>query len=298
MTLKSLSEFVDKARERSGRKIALVAAEDEPALGAVADALKENIAEPVLIGCKEKILKIAGELNFDVSKVEIIEENNPAKSAKIGVELIREGSAHILMKGSVPTADFLRAILDKENGLRTGSLLSHIGFFETKFYHKLIALTDAAQNIAPELAEKVGIINNAVDLFHRLGVERPKVAALAAVEKVNPKMPASIDAALLAAMNRRKQIKGCVIDGPLALDNAISAEAANHKGIESEVAGDADLLFAPNIESANMLYKSLTYFAGAAVGAIILGAAAPIALTSRADTPQSKLTSIALAASC
>ncbi len=201
------------------------------------------------------------------------------------------------MKGLVSTADFLRAILNKEEGLRKGDMLSHVGFFDPKAYHKVLMITDAAQNIEPTLPEKITILNNAVDVYAKIGYPNPKVALLAAVEVVNPKMPSTLDSAAIVQMNRRNQIKGCIIDGPLAFDNAISKEASEHKGIVSDVAGDADLLFVPNIEVGNVLYKSFTYFGGANVAAMILGAKVPIVLTSRADSNRSKLLSIALAAS-
>jgi phosphate butyryltransferase len=295
MELKSLNTFIEIAKSKAKKKIAVASAEDQPVLEAVANAIKDEICDAILVGNKSEIEKIAKEIKFDLGKIEIINEKNPNESCRKAVELVKNNKAQILMKGLVGTADYLRAILNKENGLRTGKLLSHIGFFETPYYHKLIALTDVAQNIAPTLEEKVAILNNAVDLFHRLGVEIPKVAVLAAVETVNPKMPATLDAALLTMMNRRKQIKGCIVDGPLSFDNAVSEEATLHKGIESEVAGDTDLLFVPNIEVGNVLYKSFTYFGGAVVAAIILGASAPIVLTSRADSDRSKLMSIALA---
>lgn len=297
MELKSLNTFTEIAKHKSKKKIAVAASEDQPVLEAVANAIKEDICDAILVGNRNNISEIAKSINFDLSKIEIIDEVNPAIASRIAVELVKDKKAQILMKGLVGTADFLRAVLDKEIGLRTGKLLSHIGFFESSYYHKLIAMTDVAQNIAPTLEEKVAILNNAVDMFHRLGVENPKVAVLAAVETVNSKMPATLDAALLTMMNKRKQIKGCIVDGPLAFDNAVSLDATHHKGIVSEVAGDADLLFVPNIEVGNVLYKSFTYFGGAVVASIILGAAAPIVLTSRADSDRSKLMSIALAAS-
>lgn len=297
MELKNLDVFLEIAKNKPKRRMAVGAAEDEHVLGAIRDAVKENIVEPILVGNASKIEAIAEEIGFDLSNIEIIEENNPALACKKAVKLIRDGKAEIIMKGLVGTADFLRAVLHKEEGLRKGELLSHVGFFDPPAYHKVIALTDAAQNVTPTLIEKIGIINNTVDLFHHLGITNPKIAALAAVEVVNPKMEATTDAAILTQMNNRKQIKGCVIDGPLAFDNAVSKEAAHHKGIHSEVAGDADLLFVPNIEVGNVLYKAFTYFGGASVAAIILGAAVPIVLTSRADSDRSKLLSIALAAS-
>lgn len=297
MEIKTLDTFLQIAKNKPRKKIAVGAAEDEHVLGAIKDAVKENIVEPILVGNAAKIQAIAEEIGFDLSNIEIIEENNPAMACRKAVKLIKEGKAQIIMKGLVGTADFLRAILDKENGLRKGELLSHIGFFDPPAYHKVIALTDAAQNIAPTLQEKIAIINNSIDLFHHLGVENPKIAMLGAVEVVNPKMEATLDAAIITQMNRRKQIKGCVIDGPLAFDNAVSKEAAEHKGIESEVAGETDLLFAANIDIGNVLYKSFTYFANASVAACILGASVPVVLTSRADSDRSKLLSIALAAS-
>lgn len=296
MEIKTLNKFIDISKQKPKKKIAVAAAEDKPVLEAVAAAKNEGFVDALLVGNAERIRTISEEIGFDLSGVDIIEENDPARSSKIAVKQIREHKAHILMKGMVGTADYLRAVLDKEDGLRTGALLSHVGFFELDAYHKLIALTDAAQNIEPELHDKIGIIKNAVDMFNRIGIKNPKVALLAAIEGVNPKMPNTLDAAALTQMNRRKQIKNCIIDGPLAFDNAISKEAAHHKGIESEVAGDADLLFAPNIEVANALYKSFTYFGKATVAAVILGAAVPIVLTSRADSDRSKLMSIALAA--
>ncbi len=297
MELKTLDIFFEIAARKPKKKIVLAAAEDEQALLAIKQAVERNLVEPIFVGNKEKIKKLAEEIHFDYSNYELIEEVNPSESARIAVSFVREGKAQIIMKGLVSTADYLRAILDKQIGLRTGSLLSHIGIFQIPNYHKLLGLTDAAQNIFPTLEEKISIITNAVELFNRLGVKNPKVALLGAVETVNPKMPSTLDSASLVVMNMRKQIKNCIIDGPFAFDNAISKEAAVHKGIESPVAGDCDILVAPNIEVGNALYKSFTYFANATVAAIILGAMAPIVLTSRADTEHSKLMSIALAAS-
>ena len=201
------------------------------------------------------------------------------------------------MKGNLSTSLILKAVLNKEHGLRTGNVLSHVAVFDVPHYDRPILVTDAAMNITPSLEEKVQIIQNAVNVAHSIGIEMPKVAPIAAVEVVNPLMPATVEAALLTQMNRRGQIKGCVIDGPLALDNAINIEAAKQKGIQSEVAGQADILLVPAIETGNVLYKSLIYFAKAKVGAILAGAKAPVVLTSRADSSESKLYSLALAIS-
>jgi phosphate butyryltransferase len=200
------------------------------------------------------------------------------------------------MKGMVSTGVLVKAILDKENGLLNGALLSHIAFFETPHYHKLLCITDAALNIAPDVTDKADIIRNAVKAFHKLGIKQPKVAILAAVETVNPKMEATMHAAILAMMQKRNQIEGCIVDGPLALDNAISAQAADHKGIVSEVAGDADILVTPDLNAGNMLYKSLIFLGGAVTAAVVAGASVPVVLTSRADSDRSKFLSIALAA--
>jgi len=294
--MKSFETFFEIAKSKVKRRIVIAAAEDDNVLKSIQDGVTSNIVEPIFVGNKEKIQTLVEEIEFDISKYEIINETNPVKSAQIAVQVVREGKADILMKGYVQTADFLRAILNKEFGLRKSELLSHIGFFEIPAYHKIIALTDAAQNVSPDLSEKIAIIQNAVDMFHHLGELNPKVAILAAVESVNPKMVATIDAAALTVMNCRGQIKGCLIDGPLAFDNAVSKEAAEHKGIKSDVAGDADLLVTPDINAGNVLYKSFTLFAKGTVAAIVLGASVPIVLTSRSDTDRSKLASVALAA--
>jgi phosphate butyryltransferase len=210
--------------------------------------------------------------------------------------MIREKKADILMKGNLGTSNLLRAVLNKEFGLRTGELISHLALFELATYHKIIGLTDAAMNIAPDLNGKASLIKSSTAYLRKLGVEKPKVAILAAVETVNPDMKSTLDASALSKMADRGQIKGCIVDGPLAFDNAVSKKSADYKGIVSPVAGDADLLVADDIDAANILYKAFIYFAGAKCAAVILGAAAPIVLTSRADSDETKLNSIALAA--
>ena len=296
MELKNLDAFVEIAKSKTKKRIVVAAAEDQPVLEAVVNAEKAGIVDATLVGDVEKIKAIAKEINVDISNCELVDEKDPAKASKVAVEIIRSGKGDIMMKGLVGTAPFLRAILDKDNGLRSGALLSHHAFFELPGYHKLLALTDAAQNLAPTFEDKVAILNNSLSVYKNLGFDNPKVAILAAVETVNPKMEATVHAAMLEMMNKRKQIKGAIIEGPLALDNAVSKEAAHHKGIESQVAGEVDLLVAPDIEAANMIYKSLTYLAGATTAAVIVGAKAPIVLTSRADSDRSKFCSIALAA--
>lgn len=296
MELTKLEQLIERAKSDVTKRLVVAAAADEPVLEAVCAARREKIIEPILVGDKLKIMKIAEKLNLDISNVEIIDESDDAKASAISVKLIREGKAEILMKGLVQTSTMLKAVLDKENGLRKGNLLSHFALMESPFYHKLIAIADGGVNIAPTFEEKVVILENSVEVFHKLGYENPKVAVVGAVETVNPKMEATIHAAMLTQMNRRKQIKGCKIDGPFGLDNAVSKEAAKHKGIESEIAGDADLLLVPNIDAGNLIYKCMGFLGGATSAAIIMGAKVPIILTSRADSDRSKMMSIALAA--
>jgi len=294
--LKSLSSLLDLAKQKGVCRIAVAAAADKHVLDAIMMAKKEGFAEPILVGEKAAIENIAKEIGFNLSDVQIIDIADPYKASVEAVSLIRTNKADILMKGLVGTGPMLKAVLDKENGLRKGATLSHVALFETQFYHKLLGVTDAAMNVAPEFEEKVSMVQNAIEVFHKLGINEPKVAIVCAVETVNPKMEATVHAAMLTQMNRRKQIKGCIIDGPLALDNAVSAESAHHKGIVSDVAGEVDLIVTPDINSGNALYKSMNFLGGATTAAVIMGAKVPIVLTSRADSEKSKLMSIALAA--
>ncbi len=295
LTINKLDDLISIAKTKGKKTIAVAAAEDDHVLNAINEARKANIADAIFVGNTEAINRIAKEEDIDISGIRIIDEPNPALAAKKAVELVSTEEAQVLMKGLVSTADFLRAVLNKEVGLRTKNMLSHIGLFQLPAYHKLLALTDAAQNIAPTFEEKVSILNNSVRCLNRIGMEKPKVGVLAAVEVVNPKMEATVHAAMLTQMCKRGQIKNCIIDGPFALDNIVSKEACEHKKIVTEVGGDADLIFCPNIEVGNALYKSFTYLAGGTIAAMILGAKAPIVLTSRADSNKSKFMSIALA---
>ncbi|NEU03940.1 phosphate butyryltransferase [Clostridium senegalense] len=291
-----LEEIIEKAKSGKKKTLAIAVAQDEVVLKAVYEAVSENIINAVLVGDEDKIISIAKNLNIDLSKFKIIDEKDIKKAAAKAVQLVVNKEADFIMKGMLGTADLLRAVLNKECGLKTNNLLSHVMVYETSNYHKLILLTDGGMVTYPELKDKVGIIKNAVNLAHVLGVDCPKVAPICAVEVVNSNMQATLDAAALTAMSQRGQLKGCIIDGPLGLDNAISKEAAKHKGIISDVAGDSDILLVPNIEAGNFLGKSLTYFAGAESAGVILGAKCPVVLVSRADSAQSKLYSIALGA--
>ncbi len=295
--IRTLTQFQEKIANKPVKKIAVAAAEDLQVLLAIKKAIKEKIVLPVLVGDSDKIKSLANEINLPLDQVEIVDnKDSAAESAQIAARLIKEGKADVLMKGSVGTADLLRAVLDKENGLRTSSLLSHVAFFQSPYYHKLLCVTDVAMNIAPDLAAKVDILNNAVEACHRIGIKHPKVAAIAAIETVNPKMQATVDAAALKEMNQKGEISGCTVDGPLAIDLAVNKEAARIKNITGDVAGDADIILAPYIEAGNMFYKALNFLGGAQSAAVIMGAAVPIVLTSRSDDGDTKYFSIALAA--
>jgi phosphate butyryltransferase len=296
MVLKTLNDLKDVVAGGPRKKLILAAAQDQHSLGAVLKAWKENIVDPILVGDTESIQKICISNNYDIAGLRIIHEPDLLKSVEMSVRMVNSKQADVLMKGMVGTSTLLKCVLNKEWGLRTGNLLSHFALFEVDTYHKVIAVTDVAMNIAPNLKDKIAIVNNSVSCLLRLGYTIPKVAVLGAVEMVNENMEATLHAALLSKMNQRDQIKNCIIDGPLAFDNAVSLESAQHKGIRSEVAGDTDLLLMPDIEVGNVLYKSLVFFAKAKVASIILGALAPIVLTSRSDSEQAKFDSILLAA--
>lgn len=295
MILKSLETVLEIAKSKPAAKMAVAAAADEHALDAVKEALKAGIITPILTGDQKAIEKIAADIGFDINGIEIIDEKDPVKSCATAVSLIKTGRAQILMKGLVGTADLLRAVLHKENGISKGTVMSHAAILESPNYHKLLCITDCGMNIAPDLKEKTDIINNVVYIYKKLNLEKPKVAILAAVELINEKMDATTHAAMLVIMNKRGQIKDCIIDGPLAFDNIISKEACIHKGILTDVGGDADIVILPNIETGNTLYKALVYLGGATVASVALGASVPIVLTSRSDSDRSKLMSIALA---
>jgi phosphate butyryltransferase len=296
MVLKNLNDLRRLVDGIPIRKLVLAAANDQHSLGAVYKAWKENIIDPILVGDEEEIHSICSSYNYDITGIRIINEPEAEKSVETAVKIISSKQADILMKGKIGSATLLRCVLNKEWGLRTGNLLSHFALFEVDTYQKVIAVTDVAMNIAPTLHEKIAIINNSVACLNRLGYKMPKVAVLGAVEMVNENMKATLDAALLSKMNQRDQIRNCIIDGPLAFDNAVSLESAQLKGIKSEVAGDTDLLLMPDIEVGNVLYKSLVFFAKAKVASIIIGAMVPIVLTSRSDSEQAKFESILLAA--
>jgi phosphate butyryltransferase len=276
--------------------IAVAAAADLPVLKAIQQAYSHKLIIPILIGDTLKIKRLCDEIAFDCSSFTLIEEPDPKKAAHLAVQLIKEKKADILMKGMVTTAQLLKAVVQKDGGLRKNPILSHFALFESPYYHKLLGITDAAMNISPTLEEKADIIRNAVEIMHLLGNTNPKIAVVTPLEIINEKIESTVHAAKLTQMNRDNLLNGCIIEGPLALDNAISKEAAEHKGIKSVVAGDADVLLVSDLNSGNVLYKSLIFLGGAISAGVITGAKVPIVLTSRADSEHSKLLSIALAA--
>ncbi len=293
-------ETLDFLLERSvtGKRmiLAVAAAQGDDILEAVAMARDKGVVTPVLFGDRKKMEKIAADISIDLSSFDIVDEPDDTKASELAVRAVSSGKADLLMKGNVKTAILLKAVLNKEWGLRSGSLLSHLFLFEIPKMNRVFGMTDGGMSMYPDLKTKQGIIENAAACYHKLGIKCPKVAVLAAVEVVNPDMPCTIDAAALAQMNRRGQIKGCIVDGPLALDNAVSEESAKHKGIVSEVAGHADILVVPDIEAGNLLGKTMIYMSGGRGAGVILGARKPIVLTSRFDNAETKLLSIAFGA--
>lgn len=294
--LTKLSDLHQMAKAATRKKLVLAAAHDQNALEAVVNASKNKIVDVILVGNKSAIVEISEKSGLDISGFEIIDEPDNDKAAAISVKMVSEKRADIVMKGHLGTSSLLKAVLNKEWGLRSGELLSHLALFEVPVYHKIIALTDAAMNIAPDFKGKASILKNAVNYLRKLGIEKPKVAVLSAVETVNPDMKSAMEAAALAKMGDRGQFGSCIIDGPFAFDNAVSKKSAELKKITSPVAGDADLIMGDDLDASNAIYKTFIYFASAKCAAVIVGAAAPIVLTSRADSDETKLNSIALAA--
>jgi phosphate acetyltransferase len=268
---------------------------EQSALEGAVEAAQAGLITPILVGPIKKIEETAKAAGLDLGELELVDAPHSVAAAAQAVALIREGRAEVLMKGSLHSDELLGAIVSREGGLRTGRRISHVFVMDVPTYHKVMIVTDAAINIAPSLEDKVDICQNAIDLAVSLGVEKPKVAILAAVETVNSKMPATLDAAALCKMAERGQIKGGVLDGPLAFDNAISKQAAETKGIHSAVAGDPDILLVPDLEAGNILAKQLTFLANADSAGLVLGARVPVILTSRADSVRSRIASCAVA---
>jgi len=297
MIFKSFKELIESVQNTQAKKrVAVVVAQDEHTLEAVFKAKKDSIVEPILIGNKVKIKEVIKQLNEDIDDDDIIDVEGDVDASMKAVELIHQNKADFIMKGKIQTADLLKAVVNKKKGLRTGNVMSHFVLNEIPNYHKLIVTTDGGMMMYPNVDEKKQIIENSVNTLIAMGYKNPKVAVLAAVEKVNPKMPESVDAGLLKEMNKNGEIKNCIIEGPISYDLAMSKESAEIKGYSSPVAGDADILILPNITAGNILGKSLLYSAGAKMAGFIVGAKVPIVLTSRGSTSEEKYLSLVLAA--
>jgi phosphate butyryltransferase len=302
MSVSNFDELIQEVKQQNikdgaKRKVAVMCADDEEVLSAMVEAYNSEVADAILVGNKANILKVSEKASIDVSKMEIIDEPDVAKCGEICTGLVNSGKASVMMKGLVSSSDYMRAVLNKEKGLRSGNLLSHVALFDLPTYHKFLAVSDAAVNIRPNLEEKAGMINNAKNILNSIGINKPKVAVVCAVETVNPeKMPATLDAQKLSEMAKAGKLGDVYVDGPFALDVAISKHAAKVKKLDNlDAAGDADLILADDIESGNIIYKALCNFGQGRSAAIVAGAKAPLVLTSRSDTHESKYLSIVLA---
>lgn len=292
----SLSDVLRRASELPLTPAAFIHPTHPVVLQSALQARAAHIVEPVLVGPAHKIQAAAKQAQLDISNLQVVDTPHSHAAVEQSAALVHEGKVDVLVKGSVPTDELMGVLVRKEEKMRTERRMSHVFVIETERYHKLLCITDAALNVLPDLLTKRDIVQNAIDLTHALGIDLPKVGILSAQENVKPRIPSTIDAAALCKMVDRKQIYGALLDGPLAFDNAISKEAAEMKGIESEVAGDADILLAPNLEAGNMLAKQLTYLAESESAGLVMGCRVPIVLTSRAEKEKGRLHSIALGA--
>lgn len=292
-----LDSFIQPREDVKAKRIAVAAAEGEEVLTAVADAVKLGIVEPILVGDEAKIKAIIEEKQFDLGNYEIVHRDDHTQAAKTAVELIRNNEAQVLMKGVLVSNILMHEILNRETGIRASDVLNHVSLIDSPNMDRLIYLSDGGMVPVPDFKQKIDIINNTVKIARNMGVEMPKVAVLAALELVNPKMPATTDAANLAIMSQRGQFKNCIVDGPFQLDNAISEVAVEEKGLKSPVgvAGHADILIVPNLEAGNILLKGLRYMGGCGIAGMMAGAMAPVVMSSRADSALNKLRSIACA---
>lgn len=292
---KTFQEMVTKAKQTAPKAVAVAVAEDTEVLRAVKRAEEDGLIKPILVGDSSKIKACAETIDYDLSAARIDDQPHGVEASHRAVQLVAAGEADFLMKGLVGTATLFKAVLTKEYGLRQeGCLLSHIALLDLQRLDRLLIMTDGGVVMYPDLLQKKQVVENAVNVMQAIGVPKPNVVPLAAVELVNPNMEATLHAAALSKMAERGQIKDCVIDGPLAFDNAISEEAAKHKGIQSPVGGKADILLVPNIETGNVLYKSLSYFAEMSAALVVVGAKVPVVVTSRADDFMTKYYSLAL----
>lgn len=296
MSFENFHQVITALKELPRRRLCVAAAAEETVLQAVRDCRREDLVDFVLVGPEERIWRMAITVSLNLQGIEIINVADPVESTRRAVREVAAGRADFLMKGMVNSSDFLRAVLDPEGGMRRDRILSHLAVYEVPGYYRLIYMTDGGLNVGPNLEQKKAILQNAVEFLQAVGIAAPKVAVLTANEKVDPKVPSTVDARELKLAAEKGEIPGAVVDGPAPLDIAISLEAALHKGIASPVAGKADLLLVPNIEAGNILGKSMIYFAGAKMAGLVLGASKPVILTSRNEPPVGKMASIALAA--
>jgi len=297
MSIKSLDEMLKTVKSAGNKRVVVACGHDPHTIEAAFRAEKEDVADVTLIGDKERMKRIAEEKEIDLSLFDIIEENDDLKSGKKAVRMVREKEADVLMKGLINSAVYMRLILDKEKGLLAeGKVLSHVTVIEVPTYPKLLFVTDVAVIPLPTLSQKIEMLKYAIDIAHRFDIEKPKAAIIAASEKVSLKINSTVDAAIITQMARRGQIKGAIVDGPLALDVAVSKECCKIKGLDSPVGGDADIFLFPNIEAGNSFYKSTTQLGNGRLAALVTGTLAPCILTSRADSEDSKFLSIVLAA--
>jgi phosphate butyryltransferase len=292
---RTLKELVEAARARGRVRIAVAAGHDPDVIAALKEAAAINLAEGILVGDARKIRAMGREAGYDIPDRQIIDETDDSTAARRAIALVRDRNADLLMKGKIGTGLLIRAVLDRETGLRGKRLLSQVIVFQVPGFSRLMLMSDGAINIAPTLEQKAEICRNAISVAHAIGIEKPNLAALCAFEMVNSEMPATLDAAALCAMNRRGQITGAYIDGPIALDAPLSRFAAERKGIDSPIVENTDIFIAPNIEAGNILYRAVTYFARGESGGVVVGAQAPLVLLSRAEPPSTKIHSIAIA---
>jgi phosphate butyryltransferase len=294
MTIRNFAQLLEAARERAPKRVAIVGGGQRQTLHAVRMARRMGLAHCILLDSPARLESIAEEEGIDLTGMEIMDEDDMVQAAYRAVEMIHTEQADLVMNGRALPVELMQAALDREKGLRIGRVISDVSIFELPDLDRLILISDVAIVVSPNLAQKVAIVQNAIDTAIELGVEQPKVAILAATEMVNPEMPANMDAANLSKMAERGQIRGGLVDGPLALDNAMSLKAAQMKGIESQVAGSADILITPDVESGNILAKALAYFAKGHMAGVVVGARCPIVMPSRSDPPQQKMLSLAL----
>ena len=291
---KNLEELVTGARAQGPVQIAIAAGHDPDVIAALNGAKSIGLADGIFVGDAEKIEAMAKEVGLDIPPANVQHEPDPAAAARKAIGLVRDGTAQLLMKGKINTSTLVKAVFDREAGLRGGRLLSQVIVFQVPGIDRLMIMTDATINIAPTMAQKADLCRNAIDVAHAIGIEKPNVAMLCALEFVNPDMPATVDAAGVAMMNRRGQLTGAYVEGPIALDVPLSAFAAERKGIESPLVNNTDVFVAPDIHAANILYRAILYFANGESGGVVLGAKAPLILLSRAETPETKIASIAI----